>query len=122
MGKYKILLFGLGAAVSSAVMAQVTGACPGLLANLPTILIATLTATVGGLTTYLMRRPLQNAGGKALATGAITAAVAAFAATLVPQIEVVCGQGFVKHLPQLAVAGVWVGLGLWFRAPHESGK
>jgi hypothetical protein len=118
--KLKVVVFGLGAAVTSALMAQVTGACPTLLANLPTIMVATATGAFGGLATYLMRRPLQKAGGKALVTGAAAAVVASFGATFVPQIELVCGPGFVDKLPSLITPALWIALGLWLKAPHES--
>ncbi len=112
MGKLKTVLFAVGAAVSTAVVAQITGACPELLSAAPTI----ITAVVGGIATYLMRKPLSNPGVKAAATG-----IGGFVvATLAQQLDLVCGVGFVKKLPALAMAGVWVGLGLWLKAPHEN--
>jgi hypothetical protein len=112
MGKLKVVAFALGGAVLSGIVAQVTGACPGLLATAPSI----VTALVGGSVTYLMRRPLESPKGKAILTAALSFGVAAALA----QLDAACGEGFLQKLPALATAGAWVGLGLWLRAPHET--
>ncbi len=116
MGKLKTVVFALAGAVLTAVVAQVTGACPSLLAEGPAIVMA----GAGGLLSYWSRKPLTAAAGKAVATGVIAGAFAAAVAAVAAKVDVVCGAGFVDKLPSLAMAGVWVGLGLWLKAPHES--
>lgn len=111
MGKLKAVGFALAGAIATGVMAQVTGACPGLIGAAPAI----VTAALGGIMTYWMRKPLTSAAGKATLAGC-----GAFAlATVVEQVKQVCGGDFVQQLPTLAVAGLWVGVGLWLKAPHE---
>jgi hypothetical protein len=112
MGKTKVVLFALAGAVLSGAVAQITGACPDLVSALPAIIMA----GVGGGVTYLMRRPVNKPATKALLTGAVGVAFGA----AVQQLDQVCGPGFVDKVPSLAMAGAWVGLGLWLRAPHES--
>jgi hypothetical protein len=112
VGKVKVVLFSLLGAVASGAVAQITGACPDLLSAAPAIAMA----GVGGAVTFLMRKPLQSAGTKALLTGLGSVVFAG----VVQQVNEVCGAGFVDKIPALAVAGAWVGLGLWLQAPHES--
>lgn len=112
MGHGKTAVFALLSAVSTAVVAQFSGACPALLTDLPAI----ATAVVGGVITYLMRKPVQSPGVKALLTGAFGAAVAGGMQAL----SQACGADFVHQIPALATAGLWVGLGLYLRAPHEA--
>jgi hypothetical protein len=112
VGKVKVVLFSLLGAVASGAVAQITGACPDLLSAAPAIAMA----GVGGAVTYLMRKPLQSAGTKALLTGLGSVVFAG----VVQQVNEVCGAGFVDKIPAIATAGAWVGLGLWLKAPHES--
>ncbi len=112
MGKLRVVGFALVGAVLSGALAQITGACPDLMSALPAIIMA----GVGGGVTYLMRRPANRPATKALLTGAGSVVFG----VVVQQVNQVCGPGFVDKIPSLAMAGAWVGLGLWLRAPHES--
>jgi hypothetical protein len=112
MGKLKTVAFALVGAVVTGAMAQITGACPDLLSALPAISMA----GIGSGITYLMRKPLQGAKTKALLMGAGAIVIGSF----VQQINSVCGAGFTDKIPSLAMAGAWIGLGLWLKAPHES--
>lgn len=112
MGKLKTVAFALVGAVVTGAVAQITGACPDLLSALPAISMA----GIGSGITYLMRKPLQGAKTKALLMGAGAIVIGSF----VQQINSVCGAGFTDKIPSLAMAGAWIGLGLWLKAPHES--
>jgi len=106
-------VFAVVGAVLTAIVAQYTAACPALLTNLSSILTA---GFGGGATYFFLRKPLQNAAGKATITGLLGAAVAG----LLQQVTALCGSDFVHQLGPLAMAGVWIGLGHYLQAPHES--
>lgn len=111
MKTLKVAAFSLAGMVLSGAVAAVTGACPDIVSAAPAIVMAGL----GGLTTYLMRRPAAKAGMKALAIGAGAALLGA----VVQQVNQVCGPGFVDKIPALAVASLWVSFGMWLKSPHQ---
>lgn len=108
----KIGGFALASLILTSVVAQFTGACPGLINEAPTIATAVVTATGA----YLMRKPLTNAGLKAIATGTVGAAGAA----LVQRVTEVCGTDFVRQIPTLVTVGACVAIGHYLQAPHQS--
>lgn len=105
MGKLQAVLFGIVGAVATAVVAQVTAACPDLLSQAPAI----LTGSVGAAIAYLW--PKQS-GAKATLAGATAALVAG----LMQQLQAACGADFVHQLPTLATAGLWLGIGAWLQS------
>lgn len=107
----KVAAFSIIGLLITSLVAQLTAACPDLISSLGAI----LTATIGGGMTYLMRKPLTKAGGKALIFGVVGAAFAAG----VNAVTSVCGADFVHQLPSLAMAGAWVALGLYLRSPKQ---
>lgn len=112
MKALKVAVFSIAGLLLTSLVAQFTAACPDLISSLGAI----GTAAIGGAATYLMRKPLVKAGGKALVVGVIGAAFAG----AVNAVTSVCGADFIHQAPSLAMAGVWVAIGLYLRAPHEA--
>lgn len=112
MGHLKAVGFALAGAILTGVLGAWTGACPGLVASLPAIGVA----LIGSFVTIYMRKPLTAAAGKAAGTGVVAFGIA----TAAEQLKLACGADFVAQFWTLALAGAWVGLGLWLKAPHES--
>jgi hypothetical protein len=112
--RMKILLatvYALLGCVVTAIVAQFTGACPTLVANLGAI----VTAGLGGFFAFVANRPKDQPGGKAILSAALAAGIAAIAA----QLKIVCGAGFVEQIPTLAMAGVWVGVGVFVSTKYH---
>ena len=105
MGKLKAVIFGVAGAVITSVVAQLSGACPDLLSQMP----ALITASIGAAAAYLM----PKAGGAKATLAGVAGAL--FAGTM-QQLTAICGASFVEQLPALIAAGVWLGLGAYFTA------
>lgn len=112
MKSLKVAVFSFVGLAVTAIVAKVTAACPDLISSAGAIGMA----AIGGAGTYLLRRPVEKAGGKALVLGVLGAAVAG----VIDTVNSMCGADFVHQLPTLAVAGLWVAVGLYLRSPHET--
>lgn len=117
MGKLKAVLWGLAGAVGAGAVAQVTGACPGLLSQASPILLA----GVGGAIAYFAQRPLTKVGAKVAGLALLGGALGAAGTAAAQVIDQVCGGGFVKSIPTIAAAGAWMGFMLWLR-PDKTPK
>ncbi len=105
----KIGGFAVASLLLTTVVAQFTGACPGLIGKAP----ALVTACVGAGVAYAIRKPLQNAGLKAFATGALGAVFAA----LVESVKSICGTSFLDQVPTLVAVGVCIAAGHYLQSP-----
>lgn len=108
-GKVLTALYGLVGAIVTAIVAQVTGACPGLLSHGIEIACA---GVGGGLALLVEKRKAHQAAGIAVAAGLILTAIKA-------KLDVVC-PGLWSSLPTIATASLWVGVAAWLessRAP-----
>ena len=105
-GKLLTVVVGLAGAVATAVVAKLTTACPDLFSNFG----AVVTAGIGGA--WAFARVKEN-----WTTSLILGAGAAGLAAMTVQIRLMCGPDFFTVAPTVAMAGIWVGVMAWLKAP-----
>ena len=105
-GRLLAVVVGIAGAVATAVVARLTTACPDLFANFG----AVATAGLGGAWAFV--RAKENWG-----TSLILGAGAAGLAAMSVQIRLMCGADFFTVAPTVAMAGLWVGIMAYLKAP-----
>lgn len=113
MGKLQTALYGLVTMVVTGVMQQFTAACPGIVGQASSILVAGLIAGAA----LWAARPRESAGAKALVVGLSSALISG----VLMKLDATC-PGIVQQLPSILTAGAMAGLALWLRSPKESPK